>query len=74
MLTSFWNAVEFVLLIALIVDVLLRWNYQTVIAQYSETQLFGTKYTDLAVPLLQYQTSINLSSLVMFLSVSKCFK
>ena len=73
-LVSFWNAIEFILLISLVVDLSLRWAYQGVVATYSPTQLFGDKYIDLTWPVLQYQTSINLSSLVMFLSVTKCFK
>jgi len=73
-LVSFWNAIEFILLISLVVDLSLRWAYQGVVATYSPTQLFGNKYIDLTWPVLQYQTSINLSSLVMFLSVTKCFK
>jgi hypothetical protein len=61
-------------LIALSIDLVLRYQYQQVVGQYNKEQLFGNKYVDLTVPLAQYQASINLSSFVMFLSVSKCFK
>ena len=57
-----------------VVDLILRWNYVTWIGKHSKEELFGLKYVDLTVPVAQYQTSINLSSLVMFLSVTKCFK
>jgi hypothetical protein len=73
-LFSFWNAIEFILLISLIADLILRWNYQNVIIKYTSSQLFGNEYIDLTWPVISYQTSVNLSSVVMFLSVTKCFK
>ena len=73
-LSRFWNIVEFLLICALALDFWMRRDYHAIIPALSSSDLFGGKYTDLSIAISRYNGSINLSSLVMFLSMSKCFK
>jgi hypothetical protein len=59
---------------ALAVDFWMRRYYQAEVPSWSSVDLFGTKYRDLTTAVGRYNSSINLSSLVMFLTISKCFK
>ena len=73
-LGRFWSFVELLLVSALAVDFWMRRYYQAEVPSWSSVDLFGTKYRDLTTAVGRYNSSINLSSLVMFLTISKCFK
>jgi hypothetical protein len=73
-LGRFWNFVELLLISALTVDFWMRRHYQAEVLSWSSEDLFGNQYQDLTTAVGRYNSSINLSSLVMFLTISKCFK
>ena len=73
-LGRFWSVLEFLLVTALAFDFWMRRRYQSEMISLSVQDLFGSKYVDLRTAANRYNTSINLSSLVMFLTIFKCFK
>ena len=73
-LLRFWNFVELLLVVILVVDYVLRRECQRRVPSLDSSAIFGDHYYPLGTFAAQYQTSLNLSVLIMFLSVFKCFK